>query len=466
MLKRFPQFSIVLLQMTDLAVLLTAWLGGFWLRGLAGRWELTPHEMVDPERFYTLIGLSTVLAILIYNRFDLYKPARTKSIWVETGDVIRAIVVTWLVIFTLANLLQSVRPSRILMGGMLLSWAVLAPLSRLCARLALRFFRQNKFNLRSAAIVGTGRLGQKLRHLLETNSWTGIEPIYFVSDTTDRKTLCGLQVRSGLDHIEEILHQNPVDIVFLAMPGDSRRRTEELLNTLAQTTVNVCVVPDLLGFHFLRFDVHQLDTLPIISLTHTPQSGWNALLKRAFDILTSALGLIVFALPMALIALAIKLTSPGPVFYSQIRTSLGGTPFRILKFRTMVRDAERQTGAVWAVPDDPRVTAVGRFLRRSSLDELPQLFNVLAGQMSMVGPRPERPELIKRFRQQVPRYMLRQKVKAGLTGWAQIFGLRGQTSIRKRVQYDLYYITNWSFGLDLRILLMTPFRGLISPNAY
>jgi len=170
--------------------------------------------------------------------------------------------------------------------------------------------------------------------------------------------------------------------------------------------------------------------------------------------------------PMLLIALSIKFSSRGPVFFRQKRTSLGGKPFQILKFRTMIQDAEAQTGPVWAAPEDQRVTRIGRFLRRTSLDELPQLINVLVGQMSMVGPRPERPEFIERFRHQIPRYMLRHQVKAGITGWAQVHGLRGRTSLLKRVRHDLYYIDNWSFGLDMLILLMTPFRGLVNRNAY
>jgi lipopolysaccharide/colanic/teichoic acid biosynthesis glycosyltransferase len=169
---------------------------------------------------------------------------------------------------------------------------------------------------------------------------------------------------------------------------------------------------------------------------------------------------------MMLIALIIKVSSRGPIFYRQVRSSLGGQPFKIIKFRTMKENSEATTGAIWATPNDSRVTRVGRFLRRTSLDELPQLFNVLVGHMSLVGPRPERPELIERFRHQVPRYMLRHQVKAGLAGWAQVHGLRGQTSLRKRVQYDLYYVTNWSFGLDLRVLLMVPFKGFVNRNAH
>jgi len=207
-------------------------------------------------------------------------------------------------------------------------------------------------------------------------------------------------------------------------------------------------------------------TLPIISLTHTPQEGWNCVGKRACDLIASLAGLVVLSPLMLLIAAVVKCTSRGPVLYVQTRASLGGKPFGMIKFRTMVPEAEADTGAVMATRDDPRVTRIGRLLRRISLDELPQLLNVLAGQMSLVGPRPERPELIETFRKEVPRYALREQVKPGITGWAQVNGLRGNTSIHRRIRYDVYYINNWSFAFDVRILLLTLLRGFLNPNAY
>ncbi len=466
MLKRHARLMVTLLKIGDVGVAAVAWVAAFYGRYLATVHDITPHPMIDPRQYLSALVLTGLLTLLIFNRFDLYQPKRTKSLWGETGDILRAVVITWLVLYAITNITQPLRPSRILMGSLLLAWMVFAPASRLLARLVLRFARQHSVNLRSAAIVGTGRIAQKLFHRLQANSWTGIEPWYFIGDQPTQSRLLGKPVHSRFDNIDDIYRHHPVDFVFVALSGSDHSRTEEILSQLAKTNADVSLVPDLLGFHFLRFDVSQLENLPIISLTHTPQSGWNSLLKRAFDIAVSSICLAVMAVPMLLIALAIKLTSAGPVFYRQTRTSLGGTPFKILKFRTMVDNAEQDTGPVWAIPDDPRVTPLGRFLRRTSLDELPQLINVLLGQMSMVGPRPERPELVERFRRQVPRYMLRQQVKAGLTGWAQVCGLRGHTSLRKRVQYDVYYIMNWSFGLDLRILLVTPFRGLLSRNAY
>jgi putative colanic acid biosynthesis UDP-glucose lipid carrier transferase len=212
----------------------------------------------------------------------------------------------------------------------------------------------------------------------------------------------------------------------------------------------------MLSYNLLRHELEAIDNLPMVNLTHTPLRGWNGVVKRIMDVTVAAVALVVLSPLMAAIALAVRLTSPGPVLYRQTRASLGGQPFEILKFRTMVPDAERRTGAIWADGEtDPRLTSIGRFLRRWNLDELPQFWNVLVGEMSLVGPRPERPELVERFGRKIPRYMLRQHAKAGLTGWAQVNGLRGRTSLRKRVQYDLFYLCNWTLGFDLKILLMT-----------
>jgi exopolysaccharide biosynthesis polyprenyl glycosylphosphotransferase len=216
----------------------------------------------------------------------------------------------------------------------------------------------------------------------------------------------------------------------------------------------------------LQSSVEEIDGLPVICLRESPLVGWAAVQKRAFDVAVSGLALLLGAPFLLAIALAVRLTSGSPVLYAQERMGLDGRLFRMLKFRTMVHGAEQDSGPVWTVEDDPRRTRLGAFLRRTSLDELPQLWNVLRGDMSLVGPRPERPVFIEQFRREVPGYMLRHKVKAGCTGWAQVHGWRGNTSLHERVEHDLYYIQNWSLGLDLRILLMTLWRGVLHRNAY
>jgi Undecaprenyl-phosphate glucose phosphotransferase len=224
--------------------------------------------------------------------------------------------------------------------------------------------------------------------------------------------------------------------------------------------IDVKVVPDILQFIALRARLEDLDGLPVININEVPLQGFNSWVKRGLDIGLSAVAMVLLAIPFAIIAALVKWTSPGPVFYRQERMGLDGKAFTVYKFRSMHEDAEDVTGPVWARDDDPRTTHVGRWLRRLDLDELPQFWNVLRGDMSIVGPRPERPFFVEQFKHRIPQYMLRHKVKAGITGWAQVNGWRGNTSLEKRIEYDLYYIENWSVTLDLKIMWLTLVRGL------
>ncbi|MBI3630653.1 MAG: exopolysaccharide biosynthesis polyprenyl glycosylphosphotransferase [Candidatus Rokubacteria bacterium] len=255
-------------------------------------------------------------------------------------------------------------------------------------------------------------------------------------------------------------------MVFVALPHAESARLADILDQIGDDPVTIHFVPDLVGLASLRGGIEEFESIPFIHLRESPLYGWNRLLKRAFDLGVGGLALLLLSPLMLGIALAVKLASPGPVLFRQERMGLDGRRFAMLKFRTMRVDAEAQTGPVWARPDDPRRTRLGTFLCGVSLDELPQLFNVLRGEMSLVGPRPERPEFVREFRTRIPGYMLRHKVKAGMTGWAQINGWRGDTSLQKRIEYDLYYIEQWSLLFDLKILLQTAWKGLRSNNAY
>jgi len=453
------------LWLSDAIIALGAWALGHGLHAVGGDWGWlsVPSRSLDSLALPAV--LSVALGLFVFSRLGLYEPKRTKSLLGEAYRLAQAVGLVWIVVYVATTFASPVGLSRATAGLALTAWLVLSELNRLLARAALRSFRRRGWNLRHAAIVGTGRLAQRLYHVLSHNRWTGIRVSYFIETDYTRGRLLEREVVGPLDAVDEIVLQRPVDIVFVALPGGRHEKIEQVLNRLARTNTDVRMVPDLLSVHLLRYDVTQLDELPIVSMTHSPQHGWNSVMKRAFDLTMALVAIFLLALPLAAIALAVKLTSKGSVFYLQERTSLGGRRFQIIKFRTMIENAETDTGPVWALPDDQRITRVGRLLRRTSLDELPQLFNVLLGHMSLVGPRPERPELVEGFRRLIPNYMLRSQVKAGLTGWAQVHGLRGQTSLRKRVQYDVHYITNWSFGLDVRILLLSLLRGFIHPNA-
>jgi Undecaprenyl-phosphate glucose phosphotransferase len=240
----------------------------------------------------------------------------------------------------------------------------------------------------------------------------------------------------------------------------------QLLQVVGREMIDVKVVPDVLQVIALRARLEDLDGIPIINVNDVPLQGFNSFIKRTLDIAISGAALVAFSIPLGIFALIIRRTSPGPVFYRQERMGLDGKQFTIYKFRSMYEDAEAETGPVWARDDDPRCTPVGRLLRRTSVDELPQLWNVLRGDMSLVGPRPERPYFVDQFKQRIPQYMLRHKVRAGLTGWAQVNGWRGNTSIEKRIEYDLYYIENWSVALDIKIMWLTLLKGFFQRHAY
>jgi Undecaprenyl-phosphate glucose phosphotransferase len=281
-----------------------------------------------------------------------------------------------------------------------------------------------------------------------------------------KEGLGALRHLGGYADLRAVLDAHPVDHVILALSHEDYGRLPGLLEAVGDEPVTIHVVPDLFRFASLRGGVEEFEGMPFVHLRESPLHGWNQVAKRAFDIVFSLAVLALCAPVFLAIAAAVKLSSPGPVFYRQERMGLDGQRFRMLKFRTMRTDAEARTGPVWAREDDPRRTPLGAVLRRFSLDELPQFINVLRGEMSVVGPRPERPVFVERFRQTVPGYMLRHKVKSGITGWAQVNGLRGQTSLEKRIRYDLEYIERWSFWFDLKIIALTLVRVLFDRNAY
>ncbi|GAB4319534.1 MAG: undecaprenyl-phosphate glucose phosphotransferase [Candidatus Sumerlaeia bacterium] len=323
------------------------------------------------------------------------------------------------------------------------------------------------------AILGTGPLAHYVAGRVRSQPFYGYHLVGFIatspqaapqvaegqaegSPAADRRGGCPLL--GMLSDLPAIIRAHNIQEIFVTQSDLEPERILNLILECEKDLVEVRIVPNLLEMMVTEITLDELEGVPLCSLKETPLQGVNALIKRVFDIVASALGLAVLAVPMAVIAWLIKRDSPGPVFYKQERIGADGRVFWMLKFRSMRADAEAATGPVWSSNDDPRVTRVGRWLRRFNLDELPQLINVLRGDMSLVGPRPERPFFVDKFKHQIPRYMARHRVKSGITGWAQVHGLRGaHTPLTERVRYDLYYIENWTFWLDLKILLMTFF---------
>jgi Undecaprenyl-phosphate glucose phosphotransferase len=322
--------------------------------------------------------------------------------------------------------------------------------------------------LKKILIAGSGELGRLIADKILEHRELGYQIVGFVDDRAagDHLGYRGLPLLGTLDDAAEIIGRDGVDHLYVALPPEQHVRMLELLDSTSREMVDVKVVPDLLQVIALRARLDDLDGVPVININDVPLQGFNSIVKRAIDMAISAMALTCLSLPFGLVALLVKATSRGSVFYRQERMGLDGKSFTIIKFRSMYDDAERHTGPVWAIADDPRVTPLGKFLRRANLDELPQLWNVLRGDMSIVGPRPERPHFVEQFKHKVPQYMLRHKVKAGLTGWAQVNGWRGNTPLEKRIEYDLYYIENWSVRLDLKIMWLTLIKGFFHKHAY
>jgi Undecaprenyl-phosphate glucose phosphotransferase len=422
----------------------------------------------------------------------LYRARRDQRFFLEAYAVLKTVVIGLMLTIAATTLLRGVLYDGRNLSGF--QWGLyggfcitLLLMWRFAFRRILRFLRSRGWNLRHVAIIGSGRLGQVVAHTFSRNSWTGIKPAFFISHkpTTSKSECIGLPVMGGLNDLEKVLRENDVSGVVLAVPARMAAMLPELLLRLEKFPLDVRIVPDMNPRYMpMNMAVSALDGMPILSVRESPLNGWGHITKRTLDLIGSTLGLLVFALPMLIIALLIRMAGRGPVIFRQERMSLNGQRFMLFKFRTMTHvraevralreveaEDEVESGGsagtdAWTKKNDPRITRVGRFLRRTSLDELPQLFNVLLGEMSLVGPRPERPELIQRFREDWRGYMLRQNVKAGMTGWAQINGLRGDTSLKKRLQYDLFYIRNWSLLFDLRILGWTLFKGFVHPNAH
>ncbi|HWK08627.1 MAG TPA: undecaprenyl-phosphate glucose phosphotransferase [Vicinamibacterales bacterium] len=333
--------------------------------------------------------------------------------------------------------------------------------SREVVREALERRWRAGIGLKRVLIAGSGDLGRIVADKVLEHRELGFRVVGFVDDRAagDHIGYRGIPLLGTLTDAEEVIRQEHIDHLYVALPLEEHVKMLGLVEATSKEGVDVHVVPDLLQFIALRARLENLDGVPIITLNDVPLRGFNSVLKRATDVIISGAALAVMAIPFGIISFLIRKTSKGSVFYKQERMGLDGKAFNVYKFRSMYEGAEDLTGPIWARENDPRCTPVGKFLRRWDIDELPQFWNVLRGDMSIVGPRPERPFFVEQFKHRIPQYMLRHKVKAGITGWAQVNGWRGNTSLEKRIEYDLYYIENWSVALDLKIIWLTVVRG-------
>lgn len=466
MLKKHAQFFESLFIISDVIVVSVAWTLSYFLKFYS-----VPALVSKIPSFLNYLEFLFPLWItwgLVSRWAHLYHPRRIEHFSKEFSDIIKVVTSTTILLIAIVYLFKRVEISQ---WSFFYFWFldILGLLStRFLIRRMLRILRRRGYNKRSALIAGTGDIGRKILEKVEGYQELGIHAIGFLTHDTQEvgKRIKGIPILGVYEDTEKIVLEKRPDIFFVGLPINEYDCLEGLLRVLRVHIADIKVIPGAYKFMSLRGGVDELDDLPIVSLQSSPLYGWNSVFKRIFDLFFGGLVLVIVSPFLLVISLLVKGTSKGPILYRQERVGMDGHPFQILKFRTMKVNAEEEIGPVWAKEDDPRRTRVGTFLRRMSLDEFPQLFNVLMGQMSLVGPRPERPNFVEEFRSRIPQYLLRHKIKAGMTGWAQVNGWRGNTSLEKRIEHDLYYIQNWSIGFDLRILSMTFWRGFFNRSAY
>jgi putative colanic acid biosynthesis UDP-glucose lipid carrier transferase len=422
-----------------------------------------------PNHYLRVILLSVLISALIFPLFSIYRVWRGASTLTE----IKYLTLAWaMVAFCMTSLAFITKTgadySRSWMGlWFVTGWLALVG-SRVVLRLVLRWLRSSGFNHRHIVIVGTGEQAVVVADRLRKSTWFGLEiSALFQSSTNPLPNwLSNKKIITEFSELREYVAQQGVDQVWISLPHSEEETIRKVIEVLDGASVEIRYVPDIFEYQLLHHSLTEMAGIPVVNISYSAIDGANRFLKIAEDYLLSSVLLVLASPLMLLIALGVKLSSKGPVLYRQRRVGWNGKEFTMFKFRTMPVDAEKHTGPVWARKEENRATPFGAFLRKTSLDELPQLFNVLLGEMSLIGPRPERPVFVEKYKDEIPHYMKKHLVKAGVTGWAQVHGWRGNTSLHTRIEHDLYYIENWSLWLDIRIIVMTVFRGLIHKNAY
>jgi putative colanic acid biosynthesis UDP-glucose lipid carrier transferase len=431
------------------------------------------HGHLLSSQYHVAIGWAIAFFLLFSESLGLYVSWRTLPVREEATRVMLVWVVVVLALVFMAFLTKTTESySRLVM----LSWACFVPLALLSERMAIRYtlhaFRANGRNSRTVAIVGAGPLADKVLHALKSEDWMGLR-VVGVYDDRSKDRLPNIKsaylIRGRINDLLRDAKSGKIDYVYIVLPMKAERRVVDLVGALADTTVSVYFVPDVFISDLTTARWLNLSGLPIVSVFESPFLGVDGWLKRLEDVLLGALILAVIAVPMVAIAIGVKLSSPGPILFKQRRYGLNGRVVEVWKFRTMTVEEDGDT-VRQAKEDDPRVTRFGAYLRRTSLDELPQFINVLTGDLSIVGPRPHAVAHNEQYRRLIHGYMLRHKVKPGITGWAQINGWRGETDtvekMRRRVEYDLEYVRNWSLWLDIKIIALTLVKGFTGKNVY
>lgn len=407
--------------------------------------------------------------IFLYYRCGVYAPKRTVRRRYEIYGIVKANTIGLAaLIIILYMIIREINFSRSVMAFFYVLNVFLTASARIVLRKSLQTIRSKGYNLKHILLVGYSRAAEEyIDRILDNPQWgyvvCGILDNHIPSGTLYK----GVKVLGSTGNLEIILPENKLDEIAITLSLKDYDLLESIMGICEKSGVHTKFIPDYNKLIPTRPYTEDLMGLPVINIRYVPLTNTgNIVTKRIMDIVGSLVGIILTSPVMLAAAVLVKLSSPGPVIFKQERVGLHNKSFYMYKFRSMEQQPPGEEKKAWTVKNDPRVTGIGRFLRRTSLDELPQLFNILKGDMSLVGPRPERPLFVEKFREEIPRYMVKHQVRPGLTGWAQVNGLRGDTSIRKRIEYDIYYIENWTIGFDIKIIFMTFFTGFINKNAY
>jgi Undecaprenyl-phosphate glucose phosphotransferase len=463
---------MILRLLVDLTAIAVAWVVTFFFRFYT--FFPVSKGIPDPTRYLKLLPFIMGIYLIVFSLSGLYRrTGNHRSAFVEGLDIIQSSLIGTLAFVAFSYFYDEYRYSRLVV----IIFSTLQPTlmigGRSVVRKALRYYRR-KSDPRKLLIIGSG---DALRHAFEIPFHNELQKtvLYGIMPIGNPEQMIAARKEADDRNYTVIVEPvdwtdffsaNSIDSVVLALPHSEYGFLDTSLEVIANQVADIKVLPDLARFTRFSPGIELVDGVPVISIHESPLAGWGSVGKRILDIVGASAGLLLFSPIMILTSIIVRTTSRGPILYAQDRMGLDGKTFRIYKFRSMPVDAERSTGAVWATADDNRPTKIGAIMRKTNIDELPQFFNVLRGDMSLVGPRPERPIFVDKFRRVVPGYMLRHKVKAGMTGWAQIKGWRGNTSIERRIECDLYYIQNWSIWLDFKILLLTILKSFMDKNAY
>ncbi len=428
-----------------------------------GSFEAVPYPV-----YMSVMPIMVIMMIILYWAVGLYSPHRMRGRRVEIRNIVAANIMEYVAFIVVLYMRHQMYWSRSMLSMFAAINAILDIAMRLGVWQILTNMRKKGRFVRNVLLVGYSHAAEEFIDRVLTNPQWGYNIRGILDDRVEAGTeYKGIKVLGRIDNLMVILPENHLDEIDITLGLGEYYRLETIVALCEKSGVHTKFIPDYYNIIPTKPYTEDLLGLPVINIRYVPLSNtFNAMIKRILDIIGSIVCIAIFSPVMLVFAILVRASSPGPILFRQERVGLHNRKFRMYKFRSMVMQDSSKEKKAWTVRDDPRVTKVGKFMRRTSIDELPQLFNVLKGDMSLVGPRPERPYFVEKFQEEIPRYMIKHQVRPGMTGWAQVHGLRGDTSIRKRIEYDLYYIENWTLGLDIKILFMTVFNGFVNKNAY